>query len=115
MQLRQNITVLQRFDPFQCTVSLRAAMDQLTDQNMQRAFGDEDAHILPAPDISESDDSYAATASLPGIKPEDIDITSHNNWVTIRGEAQKNVTVPKIDGDKPEKMSINDLEPFLHR
>ena len=38
-----------------------------------------------AMDIYETPDAYEIEASMPGIKPEDVDLTLNNNVLTIRG------------------------------
>ena len=40
-------------------------------------------------DVSENDDAFIVCASLPGIKPEDLDISVQNNMLTIRGETKQ--------------------------
>ena len=40
----------------------------------------------PSVDISETDDAIEIKADLPGIKPEDIDISVRDNRLTIKGE-----------------------------
>ncbi|TME46262.1 MAG: Hsp20/alpha crystallin family protein [Chloroflexi bacterium] len=41
-------------------------------------------HTLPL-DIRQSDDAFEIEASVPGFKPEDVDITFDENVLTIRG------------------------------
>jgi HSP20 family protein len=40
-------------------------------------------------DVSETDDSYIVRASIPGINPEDLDISVENSTLSIRGETTK--------------------------
>ena len=40
----------------------------------------------PALDISERKDAYLVTVELPGLKPEDLDITMEDGLLTIQGE-----------------------------
>lgn len=47
-------------------------------------------------DIYETPDSYEIEAAMPGIKPEDVDITLNNNALTIRGET-------KVEEEKEDK------------
>src|SRR5579884_1613369 len=39
-------------------------------------------------DVAENDNAYLVRASLPGIKPEDIDVSVEGNMLTIRGETR---------------------------
>ena len=41
-----------------------------------------------AMDISETPDAYEIEASMPGIDPDDVDITMDNHVLTIRGETK---------------------------
>ncbi len=41
---------------------------------------------LPAVDIYENDDAFVATADLPGLKKDEIDISIEDNVLTVSGE-----------------------------
>ena len=41
---------------------------------------------VPQVDIKENDSGYSVLADIPGINPSDVEITLHNNVLTIRGE-----------------------------
>ena len=41
---------------------------------------------LPAVDIYESDDAFVATADLPGLRKDDIDVSIEDNVLTVSGE-----------------------------
>ena len=41
---------------------------------------------VPQVDIKENESGYSVLADIPGIKPSDVEITLHNNVLTIRGE-----------------------------
>lgn len=47
-------------------------------------------------DIAEGDDAYTVKASLPGMKPEEVQITADGNTITIRGAS-------KSEEEKTEK------------
>ena len=40
----------------------------------------------PLVDITESEAGYTVVVDLPGVKPEDVEVSLHNNVLTIRGE-----------------------------
>jgi HSP20 family protein len=40
-------------------------------------------------DVAEENDGYVIKASVPGVKPEEIDVTMADNVLTIRGEMQE--------------------------
>jgi HSP20 family protein len=88
------MTTMMRWDPFQ---DLRSAQDEMAQMSptlaqalglhAQQASGRTSAWA-PALDISERKDAYLVTVELPGLKPEDLDITMEDGLLTIQGERQ---------------------------
>ena len=90
------MTTMTRWDPFQ---DLRSAQDEMaqmspmlahalglhTQQGTARTMA---TAWAPALDISERKDAYLVTVELPGLKPEDLDITMEDGLLTIQGERQ---------------------------
>jgi HSP20 family protein len=76
-----------RRDPFREMVTLRSAMDRLFDSASLGEDGDWPtfADSLPL-DVSETEDEYVVKASIPGIKPDDLEITYSSKTLTIKGE-----------------------------
>jgi len=90
-----NIT---RFDPFGEMVTLRQAMDRLFEDSFVnpltlRPYNGEAPG--PALDVHETGDDIVITAALPGVKPEDVDITITGQTLTIRGEFKADENVEK--------------------
>jgi HSP20 family protein len=88
------MTTMMRWDPFQ---DLRSAQDEMAQMSpmLAHALGlhTQQAHAqttawAPALDISERKDAYLVTVELPGLKPEDLDITMEDGLLTIQGERQ---------------------------
>jgi len=54
---------------------------------MRGLFGDwgGEGGFMPALDIGEQDDAYVVQAELPGVKTDDIDISVHDNRLTLSG------------------------------
>jgi HSP20 family protein len=82
---------LARWDPFQDLLAIQDEMNQLFGQAMGqrgRATGGEAGTRAwaPALDIAERNDAYVVTVEVPGIKPEQLDITLENGALTISGE-----------------------------
>ena len=80
-----------RWEPFREMMSLRQAMDRLFEDALVRPFspggwGEEGALGGLDIDLYEKDDDLVVEAGLPGVKPEDVDISVQNNVLTIRGE-----------------------------
>ncbi len=81
--------MLNRYDPFREAMSLRHAMDQLFVQsfvNPGLAAGSQ-AAFVPM-DVFETDQGYQIRVAVPGYKPEDIELTLHNNTLTVKGQYQ---------------------------
>jgi HSP20 family protein len=82
-----NIT---RFDPLGEMVSLRSAMDRLFEDSFVsplnwRTIANGDS-ITPPIDVHETDDEIVVTASLPGVKADDVEITMTGQTLSLRGE-----------------------------
>ncbi len=79
-----------RWEPFRDFVTLRQAMDRLFEDAMVNTSrhwdGQRDGH-LPL-DIYTTKDAIVIRASVPGVKPDDVEITLEGSTVTIRGETK---------------------------
>ncbi|MGE5223760.1 MAG: Hsp20/alpha crystallin family protein [Omnitrophica WOR_2 bacterium] len=77
---------LTRWNPFREMMDLREAVDRM----MERSFSNSpySANMewgLPL-DVVENEDEFLVKASLPGINPDDLDITYNDRILTIKGE-----------------------------
>jgi HSP20 family protein len=81
---------LTRWDPFQEMMAWRSAMDRMFDRAITApdAWTETDSWNL-ALDVAETDNEFLVKASLPGIKPEDLEITYNANVLTIKGETKE--------------------------
>ncbi|WZO97415.1 Hsp20/alpha crystallin family protein [Isosphaeraceae bacterium EP7] len=84
---------IERWDPFPFRepISLRDAMSTLFQDSFVRPgalSATSGLATLPL-DVSETEDSFVVKASLPGVKPEDVQITVHGDTLTIRGESKE--------------------------
>jgi len=79
---------LARWDPLKEMVTLREAMDRLFAESFVRpgsafpVMGMEG----PAVDMYQTKDDIVVKAALPGLKPDDIDISVTGDLLTIKGE-----------------------------
>lgn len=82
------MTLTRRPSPFGEVMSLRQAMDRLFDDTMWRPLpglaGGEYAR-LPL-DVRSTPDALLVEASLPGVDPENVEITIENGVLTIKAE-----------------------------
>ena len=81
---------MRRWDPFNEMLSLRDAMSQLFEDSFVSPARMSTGNTFGMPlDVSERQDSFVVDAVLPGVKPEDLDITLQDNVLTIRGETRQ--------------------------
>jgi HSP20 family protein len=68
-------------------VSMREAMERLFDDRFFRPLwvNETEREIAPALDVFTTAESVVAKAALPGVKPEDVEITIADDLVTISG------------------------------
>jgi HSP20 family protein len=81
---------IQLWDPFRDVVSLRDAMNALLQESFVRPaslLSQDGSAVLPV-DVSETDNEFVIRASVPGVKPEDVQITVQGDTLTIRGESK---------------------------
>ncbi len=82
---------MMRWQPPRDIVSLRDMMDRLfedafvTPRGMRMPFGENDLAV----DMYETKDAVVVKSGLPGVKPEDVDITITGDTLTIRGETKE--------------------------
>lgn len=82
------MTIVRRPSPFGELMSLRSAMDRLFEDSFVRrplGQGFDSAVGLPL-DVTRTADALIVEAALPGIKPEDVEITVEDGTLQIRGE-----------------------------
>jgi HSP20 family protein len=78
--------MITRYDPFREALSLRRAMDQLFEQSFVNPRMMPGSPTLMAPmDVCETENGYEVDVALPGVKPEDIELTVDQNTLTVRG------------------------------
>jgi len=119
------MTLMRRNSPFGEMLSLRQAMDRLFEDPFVRprtAFNGETGEFGIPLDISSTPDTLLIEAALPGVRPEDVEITVFGDTLTInattgeeresdesgyayrevrRGRFTRTVTLPtQVDSDK---------------
>src|ERR671910_2697755 len=84
---RNTVTSITRWDPF---AELRSSMDRLFDDGLTRPWRTAPRALeyqagFPV-EVSETSDGIEVKALLPGIRPEEVDITVSNGVLTIKAE-----------------------------
>lgn len=89
---------LVRWNPAREMMSLRQAMDQLFEGSFIRpdvfGAGESPAGALPL-DMYETDSDVIVKATVPGVKPEEIEVTVTGDLLTIKGEFKSEEKVEK--------------------
>lgn len=98
-----NIT---RYDPWRTMDDWRQEMDRILHPLLQR--DEETSHVaggdwMPAVDIKDEENRYVIRADIPGVKPEDIEVTMENGMLTIRGERKFEETEEKENFKRIER------------
>ena len=79
-----------RWNPNRELASLRDVVDRLFDDSFFRPFRLLDGWTSfgsgPSMDIYEEGDNYVLDAALPGVKPEDVEISLQGNTLTVKGK-----------------------------
>lgn len=87
---------ISRWEPFKEMMTLREAMDRLFEDSFvrpSRFFRETVGTYLPL-DVYTTNDAVVIRASVPGAKPDDVEITIEGDTVTIRGE----IKAPQEEG-----------------
>jgi HSP20 family protein len=81
---------LSRWDPFQDLLAVQDEMNQVFGRALgrsERSAGETATRAwAPALDIAERNDAYVVTVEVPGVKPEELEITLEGGVLTISGE-----------------------------
>lgn len=85
-----------RWDPFREMLTLREAMQNLFDESVvaPRAMAQGMAGNL-ALDVRETPDTFVVTAALPGVNPDDVDISVLGATVRIQAELKESRETPE--------------------
>jgi HSP20 family protein len=96
---------LNRWDPFGDMVSLRDAMDGLLRESFVRTGGGAaPLETLPL-DVGETEDGYIVRAYMPGVAPEQADVSVHGEALTIR------VELPQEDDERVQHWLVRERRP----
>lgn len=102
------VLTLKRYDPFQEVLSLHDAMNQLFTQSfVQPGWNSTGSQALTTPiNVFETDQGYQVHVLLPGMNPEDIELTVQQNTLTIKGQFH-----PFMEQEKNVKWLVQEFGP----
>ena len=80
-----------RWEPFRDMVTLRQAMDRLMEDAFvsPRRYGGTEEEQRPMMDVYEQGDNLVVETSLPGVKPDDINVQVEQGVLTISAETRQ--------------------------
>ncbi len=80
---------LTRWEPMREMMTLREAMDRLFDDAFTRPISLRGVSTVPAIDMYQTNDAVVVKAALPGLKPEEVQISVTADVLTLRGESKQ--------------------------
>ena len=78
-----------RWDPYHEMARMNRLMDRWFEDMPHMWRGEFDGESYFPLDLYETDEAIVAKATLPGVKPEDVEITITGETLTIRGETKR--------------------------
>ena len=81
--------LLTRYEPWNAVRQIQNEMSRMLDRAVSGA--EDGSNVVtsrwtPAVDIKENSERFVITADIPGVEPEDIEVTMNDGVLTIRGE-----------------------------
>ena len=83
---------LTRWEPMRDMVTLRDAMDRLFDDAFTRPWGLTNGGSgigMPAVDMYQTDDDVVVKTAIPGMKPQDVQISVTGDTLSLKGELKE--------------------------
>jgi len=99
LRRKSNMSMI-RWQPFSELVSLRDAMDRLFEDSFvtpSRLLRNAGAEMGVPLDMYQTDKDVIIKAALPGVKPEEVDISITDDVLTIKGETKAEEEVKRED------------------
>ena len=102
---------IQKYRPFGLLGELQHEMASLFNPlSVETNFSSED--WAPAVDIKETDNDFVIHADLPGVKPDDIEVTAENGVLTIKGTRESKKEEEKENYKRVERFSGSFMRRF---
>lgn len=83
-----------RYEPWGLLTQLQKELEQMRG-DVAREGSSATAEWIPSVDIKEATDKFVLQADLPGVKPEEIDVSMENGVLTIKGEKKTEAVTDK--------------------
>lgn len=83
------MTSMTRWDPYRELATMRQVLDRFFEDDFARfpsLWERRPEAMSLALDVAEQEDAFVVKASVPGVAPEDVEVTLTDNVLTIKGE-----------------------------
>ena len=93
------MTTLTRWEPRQEALALRQAFERMFDEPFGFRFPQpwRMEQFEPMMDMAEDEHAYIVKASVPGVKPEEVEVSLQHNILTIKGEAKEAQEIKEVN------------------
>jgi len=98
------MAALVRWDPVREIRTLQNLMDRLFEETWAPMERVESMALVPRVDMYETDDEIVVKATIPGVKPEDLNITVTGNVLTIKGEVKEEKEEKDVNFIRKERL-----------
>jgi HSP20 family protein len=106
--LKEIAMALRTYEPWNLMNQLHSEINQMFDHRLGR-YGEDGSVVttdwVPAVDIKEKADCFVLNADLPGVDPNDIEVTMEEGQLTIRGERHSDTEQNGNDYHRVERIS----------
>jgi HSP20 family protein len=85
---------IMHYEPWGLLTQLQKELEQMRG-DVSRESSSATAEWVPSVDIKEETDKFVLLADLPGVKPEEIDVSMENGVLTIKGEKRTEAKTEK--------------------
>lgn len=100
---------IMRFEPLSMLQQMQNEMSRLLEHGLTSSNRDSSlgatSQWVPSVDIKEEKDKYLVLADLPGVKPENIDVSMEHNILTLKGSRANETKEEKDNYVRIERMS----------
>lgn len=86
--------------PLRLPVDLENQIEQIFSELIHEPWGRTErlASWEPEIDVYETEDAYLIEADLPGVSPQDVDVSAEEHWVTISGTRRSTSLIQSAQG-----------------
>jgi HSP20 family protein len=95
---------LTRYEPFNVLTQLQRELDRFRGEGDEGSGRIATAEWAPAVDIKEEENQFVIHADIPGVNPEDIDISMENGVLTLKGEKNTEAKTEKDNYKRVERI-----------